>query len=174
MNLVRRSFFVVLMTLFVGVGTGVAQSRIQLVQGKRTIQDKVTFVIEVARDKVSNPRYANAPEHLQIFARWQQAPTGKVFVDGKAMGRFDESILFNGNPFDVTYGRHTLTLQFTSAVVLTDFTVTVPGGAPRELLDEQETAVTLTPDLSKRVGELERKVQDLEAEISGLKKKRNH
>jgi hypothetical protein len=174
MHLVRRSFLVVLMTLFVGVGTGVAQSRIQLVQGKRSIQDKVTFVIEVGRDRANNPRYANGPEHLQIFARWQQAATGKIFLDGKALGRLDESTSFNSNPFDVTYGRHTLTLQFTSPVVLTDFYVTVPGGVARELLDEQEQAVTLTPDLSKRVGELERKVQDLEAEISSLKKRRNH
>ena len=45
MNLVRRSFFVVLMTLFVGVGSGFAQGRIQLVQGKRAIQDKVTFIV---------------------------------------------------------------------------------------------------------------------------------
>ena len=174
MNLVKRSWLIVLATLFVGVGTGVAQSRIQLVQGKRAIQDKVTFVIEVGRDRANNPRYANAPEHLQLFARWQQAATGKVYMDGKAIGRFDESILFNSNPFDVTYGRHMLTLQFTTAVMLTDFVVTVPGGVARELLDEQEQAVVFTPDLSKRVGELERKVQDLEAEISTLKKKRNH
>ena len=116
MNLVRRSWLVVLMTLFVGVGTGAAQGRIQLVQGKRAIQDKVTFVVEVGRDRANNPRYANAPEHLQIFARWQQAATGKVFMDGKAIARFDESILFNSNPFDITYGRHTLTLQFTGGV----------------------------------------------------------
>jgi hypothetical protein len=162
------------MTLFVGAGTGFAQGRIQLVQGKRAIQDKVTFIVEVGRDKSNNSRYANGPEHLQIFARWAQPASGKVFVDGKAVGRFDESILFNGNPLDITYGSHTLTLQFTSAVALTDFVVTVPGGVARELLDEQDQAVAFTPDLSKRVVELERKVQDLEAELTNLKKKRNH
>ena len=174
MHLVRRSFLVVLMTLFVGVGTGVAQSRIQLVQGKRTIQDKVTFVIEVAREKRNSPQYATAPEDLQVYARWQQPATGRIFLDGKALGRFDESMQFNSNLVDVGYGRHTLTLQFAAPTALTDVTVTVRGGVPRELLDEQEPAVALTPDLSKRVGELERKVQDLEAEISSLKKKRNH
>ena len=44
----------------------------------------------------------------------------------------------------------------------------------REILDDQEPAVALAPDLSKRVTDLERKVSDLEAEIAGLKKKRNH
>ena len=174
MNLVRRSFFVVLMTLFVGVGTGFGQSRIQLVQGKRAIQDKVTFIVEVGQDKSNNPRYANGPEHLQIYATWRQPASGKVFVDGKAVGRFDESNLFNGNPLDISYGSHTLTLQFTSPVVLTDFVVTVPGAVARELLDEQDQAVAFTPDLSKRVTELERKVNSLEAELTSLKKKRNH
>jgi len=50
----------------------------------------------------------------------------------------------------------------------------VPGAVARELLDEQDQAVAFTPDLSKRVNELERKVQGLEAELTSLKKKRNH
>lgn len=175
MNLVRRSWLVVLMTLFVGVGTGVAQSRIQLAQGKRVIQDKVIFVVEVGRERTQNPRYAEAPEDMQIFTRFNGGPaSGRVYVDGKAIGRFDESMSFNSNLIPVSYGRHTITLAVASPATLNDFYVTVRGGTALEILEDQEPAVTLTPDLSKRVSELERKVQDLEAEISSLKKKRNH
>jgi hypothetical protein len=163
------------MTLFVGTGTGVAQSRIQLAQGQRPIQDKVSFVIDVARERTQNPRYAEAPEDMQIFTRFNGPPaSGRVYVDGKAIGRFDESRLFNSNPVDVTYGRHTITLAVTNPTSIYDFYVTIRGGVAHEILDEQEPSVTLAPDLSKRVTELERKVTELEAELVALKKKRNH
>ena len=172
MEIVRRSWFVVLMTLFVGVGTGVAQSRIQLAQGKRAIQDKVSFVVEISPEK---NRPAAAPYDMQIFARFQgPGTTGRVYVDGKAVGRFDESPQFSSNPIDITFGRHTITLAVTSPTALSYFDVTVRGGVAREVLDDQEPSVTLAPDLSKRVSELERKVNDLEAEMANLKKKRNH
>jgi hypothetical protein len=174
MNLVRRSWFVVLLTLFVG-GTGVAQSRIQLAQGKRPIQDKVSFIINVTREKTQNPRYAEAPEDMQINARFYgPAATGRVYIDGKAIGRFDESMSFNSNLLPITYGKHTITLAVTNPTSLYDFVVTVRGGAVQEVLDDQEPLVALPRDLSKRVGELERKVNDLEAELANLKKKRNH
>jgi hypothetical protein len=175
MNLVRRSWLVVLMTLFVGTGTGVAQSRIQLAQGQRPIQDKVSFVVDIRREKNENPRYAEAPEDLQIFTRFNGPPaSGRVYVDGKAIGRFDESRSFNSNPIDVTYGRHTITLTVTSPTSIYDFYVTIRGGVAHEILDEQEPAVALAPDLSKRVADLERKVTALEAELTAIKKKRNH
>ena len=174
MNLVERSWFVVLLTLFVG-GTGVAQSRVQLAQGKRPIQDKVSFVIDVAQEKNQNSRDAEAPEDMQITARFYgAAATGRVYVDGKAVGRFDESMSFNSNLLPVTYGKHTITLAVTTPTSLYDFVVTVRGGAVHEILDDQEPLVTLPPDLAKRVGELERKVNDLEAELASLKKKRSH
>ena len=174
MNLVRRSWLVILLTLFVG-GTGVAQSRVQLAQGRRAIQDKVSFVIDVAHDKSGNPRYADAPEDMRIMVRFSDRPaTGRVYVDGKAVGRFDESQMFNSNSIDVTYGRHTITLAVTAPATLYDLYVDLRGGIAHEILSDEEPAVTLAPDLSKRVAELERKVHDLEAEIAGLKKKRNH
>jgi hypothetical protein len=160
------------MTLFVGVGTGVAQSRIQLAQGKRAIQDKVSFVVEISPEK---NRPAVASSDMQIFTRFYgPATSGRVYVDGKAVGRFDESPQFNSNPIEITYGRHTITLAVTNPTALTDFYVTVRGAVAREVLDDQEPLVTLTPDLSKRVSELERKVNDLQAEMANLKKKRNH
>ncbi len=175
MNLVKRSWLIVLATLFVGVGTGAAQSRIQLAQGKRVIQDKVSFVIDVGRDKSQNPRWAEAPEDMRIWMRFtERAATGRVYVDGKAIGRFDESMSFHSNELNVTYGRHTITVVFASPANLLDLYVDLRGGVAHEILDDQEPAVTLTPDLSQRVTELERKVQDLEAEILSLKKRRNH
>ena len=174
MNLVRRSWLVILLTLFVG-GTSVAQSRVQLAQGRRAIQDKVSFVINVAHDKSGNPRYADAPEDMRILVRFSDRPvTGRVYVDGKAVGRFDESQMFNSNSLDVTYGRHTITLAVTAPATLYDMYVDLRGGIAHEILGDEEPAVTLEPDLSKRIAELERKVHDLEAEIASLKKKRNH
>ena len=174
MNLVRRSWLVILLTLFVG-GTGVAQSRVQLAQGRRAIQDKVSFVIDVAHDKSGNPRYADAPEDMRIMVRFSDRPaTGRVYVDGKAVGRFDESQMFNSNSIDVTYGRHTITLAVTAPATLYDLYVDLRGGIAHEILSDEEPAVTLAPDLSKRVAELERKVHDLEAEVASLRKKRNH
>jgi len=174
MNLVRRSWLVILLTLFVG-GTGVAQSRVQLAQGRRAIQEKVSFVIDVAHDKSGNPRYADAPEDMRIMVRFSDRPaSGRVYVDGKAVGRFDESQMFNSNSIDVTYGRHTITLAVTAPATLYDLTVDLRGGLAHEVLGDEEPAVTLAPDLSKRVAELERKVHDLESEISSLKKRRNH
>jgi hypothetical protein len=107
--------------------------------------------------------------------RFSERPvSGRVYVDGKAIGRFDQSMSFHSNPIDITYGRHTITLVVSSPATLYDLYVDLRGGVAREILDEQEPAVALTPDLSKRVAELERKVHDLEAEIASLKKKRNH
>ena len=173
MNLTRRTWLFVLMTLLVGAGTSVAQSRIQLAQGRRAIQDKVTFVVEVAPDKSGNPRYANAPEDMRVWMRFLDHPaTGKVYVDGKAIGRFDESMSFNSNLIDVTYGRHTITLMVAAPAILLDLYLDLRGGVAHEILDDQEPAFTPAPDLSKRVAELERKVHDLEVEIATLKKKK--
>jgi len=172
MNLIQRSSLVVLMTVFVGVGTCVAQGRLQLAQGRRAIQDKVTFVFELAPDS----RYNNKPDGVTIFTRFTERPaTGRVYVDGKAIGRFDESMSFNSNIIDAPYGRHTITVAFASPALMMDFYVNLRGpGVMREILDEQESLAPLPPDLSKRVTDLERKVRDLETEIASLKKKRNH
>jgi hypothetical protein len=161
--------------LMAASSVAVSQSRIQLAQGKRLIQDKVSFVIEVVPEKRNDPRYATAPEDLQIFTRFMDKPvTGKAYIDGKAVGRFDEAMSFNSNLLDVTYGRHTITIALAAPSFMMDFYVTVRGGLPREILDDQEPAAVLPPGLEKRVGELEHRVHDLEDEIASLKKKRQH
>jgi len=153
----------------------VAQSRIQLAQGRRLIQDKVSFVIEVSPDRRNDPRYTTAPEDLQIQTRFMDKPvTGKAYIDGKAVGRFDEAMSFNSNLLDITYGRHTITLALAAPSFMMDFFVTVRGGVVREILDDKEPPAVLPPALEKRVGELEQKVQELENEIASLKKKRQH
>jgi len=174
MDLLKRSWLVVLMTLFVG-GTAFSQHRIQLAQGKRAIQDKVTFVVDIAREKGSNPRYEDQPGEMRVWMRFINQPaTGRVYVDGKAIGRFDESMSFTSNPIDTTYGRHTITVAFGAPALLMDLYVDLQGGVAREILDDKEPEVMLQPDLSKRVAELERKVTALETELATLKKKRNH
>lgn len=153
----------------------VSQSRIQLVQGRRAIQDKVIFVIDIVRDKRNDPRYADAPEDLQIYTRFSEKPaTGRVYIDGKAVGRFDDSGSFNSNMLETTYGRHTITVAFASPAIMQDFYVTVRGGVAREILDDHEPLGPEPPALEKRVVDLEQKVHALESEIAYLKKKRQH
>ena len=177
MNLVRRSWLVILMTLFVGAGSSFAQSRVRLAQGRRAVKDKVSFVVEIAPDKhfAGDPRFAVGPQRVTIWLRLADHPvSGMVSVDGKAVGRFDEALDFNSNDLDVAYGRHTITLSVTAPTTLTGLYVDVAPGIAREILDDAEPSVVPVPDLSNRVAELERKVHDLENEIVELKKKRNH
>jgi hypothetical protein len=174
MNLVRRSFLVVLFTLFVGSGTSFGQGRIQLVQGRRAIKDNLTFTVDVLRDKNESPRYATAPEDIQVYLAISDRPaSGFVYLDGKALGRFDETVQFNSNLADITYGKHTITVKVSSPALLGQLVVTVRGARVQEVMDsEAEVSVPVT--MEKRVAELEKKVQDLESEVASLKKKRNH
>ena len=168
-------FLMLLAILLAASTTGVSQSRIQLAQGRRAIQDKVSFVVEVVREKRNDPRNADAPDDMFINMRFTDRPaTGRVYIDGKAIGRFDESGSFNSNLLETTYGRHTITIAFASPAILLDLYVTVRGGIAREILDDHEPVGAEPPGLEKRVVELEQKVHDLETEIASLKKKRNH
>jgi hypothetical protein len=165
-----RVWLFALTTLIFGSATCVAQSRIQLVQGRRTVTDKVTFVVEVGREKNENPRYANAPEDMYIVAQFTRA-TGMFYLDGKALGRFDESGVFNSNPVDITYGRHVITLTFANPTVVTGLYVLIRGGVAREILEGESIAFAHATGLEHRIVELERKVKDLESQIATLKKK---
>lgn len=173
MKLAKCGWLLALAILIVGSTSSVAQSRIQLVQGRRVVKDKITFVVEVSREKIENPRYATAPEDMIISARFADRPaSGMVYIDGKALGRFDESMSFNSSLFDITYGRHTMTLAVTSPTVVFDFTVYVRGGRAREVIESEEAVTPRPLLLEQRVLELERRVHELEAEIATLKKNR--
>jgi hypothetical protein len=128
--------------------------------------------MEVSREKIENSRYAAAPEDIRIFTRFTDHPaTGMIYLDGKALGRFDEAMSFNSNPRDITYGRHTITMVVASPALVFDFTVDVRGGVAREILDSEESpAIPKATVLEQRVIELEHKVHGLEAEIANLKK----
>jgi hypothetical protein len=168
----RKLLSISALVLVLGI-SAVAQSRIQLVQGRRLVKDKLSFVVDVGKEKPENPRYANAPEDIQIFAAFANQPaTGLVYVDAKAIGRFDDSMGFNSNPVDITYGRHTITFEVSNGATLGQLYVTVRGGRLTEILDAQETNVASGSGVNDRIAELERRVQQLENEIAALKKKK--
>ena len=154
--------------------SAIAQSRIQLVQGRRPVKEKTNFVVDVSREKTENPRYANAPEDVQISVVFADRPaTGMVYLDGKALGRFDESQQFDSNPIDISYGRHTITVEVANEAILGRLYVTVRGGRLMEILDAQNINLTGGPDVNARIVGLERRVQQLENEIAALKKKKS-
>ena len=80
MNLVKRSSMVVGMTVCIAAGTCVGQSRIQLVQGRRVIQDRVSFVIEGDREKTQNPRYAEKSEDMRVSMRFAERAEQAEFI----------------------------------------------------------------------------------------------
>jgi hypothetical protein len=59
--------------LVVTSATAVAQDRIQLAQGRRAFEDKVTFVIDVVHSKSEASRNATAPDDMQIFVGFEPA-----------------------------------------------------------------------------------------------------
>jgi hypothetical protein len=156
--------------------TTLCQGRIQLVQGRRAIEDKVTFVVDVEPEKPPRAPISTPPHDGHVFTRFAQPSIGRFEVDGKPVGRFDESKSFNSNLFDISYGRHTFTLVFASPAIVTDFYVTIRGGVPREVLEDGSAITTsIAPtDLAQRVVELERKVQQLQDEIVMLKRRRGN
>ena len=169
-----RCHWLLLLTILLGGSsiTTVAQGRIQLVQGRRAIKDKVSFVVDVSRQKNDNPLAESG--YMQLRMVFTAPASGMFYVDGKPLTRFDEAMGFNANQVDVSYGRHTLTVVVANPAVTTEFGVTVSRGVPREILEEEALVVTAPNSLEQRVVDLERKVHELEAELAGFKKKRAH
>lgn len=169
---VSKSSWILSFIILIGASSSVfGDQRIQLVQGRREVKDKVTFTIDVLRAKNQNPQYENAPAFIQMYVTFDQATTGMVYVDGKPIGRFDESRVFNSNQADITYGRHTVAMVITRPSVVSQFFVTVPGADLREFLSV-EAVLPAPVGLEPRVVVLERKVQELEAELAGMKKQK--
>ena len=173
MGLSTRGWLLALAIVIGGSTLAVAQSRIQLVQGRRAVKDKITFIVEISPHKSGYPQYAIKPEDIHVFTRFADRPaSGMVYIDGKAIGRFDEAMGFNSNPVDITYGRHTMTLVVASPAVVFDFSVLIRGGVVHEVLDSEELVMPQSSVLEQRILGLERKVHELEAEIATLKKNR--
>ena len=168
---ISTSTWILCLMILIGTSTSTfGYDRIQLVQGRRGVKDKITFTIDVLRERTQNPRYENAPEFIQIYVTFDQTSTGMVYLDGKPIGRFDDSRSFNSNIADITYGRHTVTLGTTGPAVVSQFLVTVQGGVVREFLSDE--AIVPPTGLEPRIADLERKVHELEAEIATLKKQK--
>lgn len=169
----RSSWLIVLAVVLGGSVTTFAQGRVQLVHGKRAVKDNVSFIVEVAHRKNEDTTSATAPAYMYLYVTFDHPASGLVYADGKAVVRFDEAIGFNADRFETSYGRHTLTLVVQNPTAISQFVVTLDDGVPREIL-EGETAVgaALPSGLEVRVVQLERKLQELEAEIATLKRKR--
>src|SRR5688572_32306599 len=108
----KYNWLLILAILIGGSITTVGQGRIQLVHGKRPIKDKVSFIVEASPRKDGNPDRVPSMYFYVRFA--DRAASGMLYVDGVALTRFDESLGFNSNPVEITYGRHTITLVFAS------------------------------------------------------------
>ena len=175
MRLFRCSWLFVLAILFGGSITTLAQGRLLLVQGRRAVKEKISFVVEFAPQKNEKRLLASVPGYIQLSVRFaDHAATGMVYVDGKALGRFDDSMGFDSTLDDITYGRHTMTVVVANPAVINGFIVALTGGVPHEILEGEAAVISIPPGLEVRVVELERKVHELEAEIATLKRKRVH
>ena len=168
----RCQWLLLLAILFGGSITTVAQGRIQMVQGRRAIKDKVSFIVDVSRQKSDNPLAESG--YMQLRMVFTAPASGMVYVDGKPVTRFDESMGFNANQVDISYGRHTLTVVVANPAVTTEFGVMVSRGVPREILEEEAFVITAPNSLEQRIVDLERKVHELEAELTTIKRKRSH
>jgi hypothetical protein len=168
----RCQWLLLLAILLGGSIVAVAQGRIQMVQGRRAIKDKVSFVVDVSRQKNDNPLSESG--YMQLRMVFTAPATGMFYVDGKPTTRFDEAMGFNANQVDAAYGRHTMTVVFASPAIITDFSLLTSRGVPREILEEEALVITAPNSLEQRVVDLERKVHELETELATIKKKRAH
>jgi hypothetical protein len=168
----RCQWLLLLAILLGGSIATVAQGRIQMVQGRRAIKDKVSFIVDVSRQKSDNP--SAEAGYMQLRAIFTAPATGMFYLDGKPLTRFDESMGFNANQVDLSYGRHAMTVVFASPTIITDFSLLVSRGVPREILDEEALVIAAPNSMEQRVVDLERKVHELEAELAAFKKKRAH
>jgi hypothetical protein len=174
----RYSSMAVLLLLF--STSALADIRIELIKGKRTIKDSVSFTIEVSHETNENPRYKEKPEFIEISASFASPATGAVAIDGRGVQRFDETITVQGQRTEITYGRHTITLQVSNTAVATGLVVFVRGAVVRELIGDRagegvsSTSGSVNSAMEERLAELERRVRQLESEVESLKKERRN
>jgi cell division protein FtsL len=177
MKPILRHFLLTFVILLLTSSAALADIRIQLVQGKRTVKDQVSFTIEVSHETKENPRYEKLPEFIEIITTFASPASGMLLIDGRGVGRFDESVNFKSDRTEITYGRHIVTLQITGPAVVTSLAVMVRGGVPREVIGGEPTPTVSTApaaaaSVEQRIADLEQRVKQLEAEVATLKRTR--
>ncbi len=155
-----------------------ADIRIDLIKGKRPVKDRVSFTIEVSHERDENPRYKDKPEFIEISAAFVNPASGAIAIDGTGVQRFDATTAVDGQRTEITYGRHTITLQVSEPAVATSLVVFVRGGLVREVIGESlpggPTGTGASANLEERLADLERKVRQLESEVEALKRGRRN
>jgi hypothetical protein len=160
-------------------GAAWADIHLKLISGKRAVKDKVSFTIEVDHEKNENPRYAKMPEFIRFIVNFAEPASGVIILDGKGALRFDGATEAISGDTEITYGRHEVTIQFSSPAVVTLLDVSVRGGVIREVFGESSATGATSGKSSNtsaedRITALEQKVKQLEAEIEALKKERRN
>jgi hypothetical protein len=159
--------------LMLMAGVAWADIHLKLISGKRTIKDKVSFTIEVDREKNENPRNAKAPDFIKFLTTFAEPASGVILLDGKGVLRFDGTNQAISGDIEITYGRHEVTLQVTSPAVVTLLDVSVRGAVISEAVGASAGA-SAGGSAEDRITALEQKVKQLEAEIEALKKERRN
>ncbi len=158
-----------------------ADIHLKLISGKRLVKDTVSFTIEVDHEKNENPRYAKMPELIRFIANFAEPASGVILLDGKGVLRFDGTKEAISGDIEITYGRHTVTMQVSAPAVVTLLDVSVRGGVIREVFGEAPAAGAPagaksagSAGLEERINALEQRVKQLEAEIEALKRVRRN
>lgn len=158
----RRYLAIAMAFLLLSAGAR-ADIRINLVKGKRTIKDQVSFTIEVTHEKNEDPPNQEKPEFIEFSASFAKPASGTIALDGKGVERFDSTVEVKGERTEITYGRHVVTVQVSEPAVATSLVAFVRGGVVREVIGEE----LRRPAAS---AQLERRVKELEAELEGCRK----
>ncbi|HKQ80074.1 MAG TPA: hypothetical protein VJ810_40655 [Blastocatellia bacterium] len=152
-----------------------ADIHLKLISGKRAVKDKLSFTIEVDREKIENPRNAKAPDFIKFLTNFAEPASGVILLDGKGVLRFDGTNQAISGDIEITYGRHEVTMQVTSPAVVTLLDVSVRGGVVSEVIAAAAGApagASAGASAEDRITALEQKVKRLEAEIEALKRER--
>lgn len=173
------SLTVAAVMLMAMASTAWADIYLKLISGRRTVNDKVSFTIEVDHEKNENPRNAKMPNFIKFLVDSSEPASGVVILDGKGVMRFDGANHTLSGNLEITYGRHVVTLQVSSPAVITLFEVSVSGAVVREVFGESPaagspSAASASGSAEDRITALEQKVKQLEAEIEALKRGRRN
>jgi hypothetical protein len=176
----RRYLLLAALLLLVASANALADVRIELIKGKRTIKDRISFTVEVSHELDENPRYKEKPEFIEISASFVNPASGAIALDGRGVQRFDETARVEGQRTEITYGQHTITVQVSEPAVATSLVIFVRGAVVREVIGESigggvsSAGAPSNTGVEQRLAELERRVEQLESEVEMLKTARRN